>query len=88
MTNPGFLGQQAAQQAAASASRGAAQNAATAYNTTVQNASRLSHRHPHRPSRGGFFGLVGRLVRLVFSLVVIVMAVGIFLMILTQAMHN
>src|SRR5262249_14393361 len=92
MTNPGFMGQQAAQQAAAAASRGAQQTAATSYGMTVQaasNAGRRSHYRPHsnyRPHRRvGFFGMIGRLVSLVFTLVIIAVAVGIFLVILSQA---
>lgn len=74
MTNPGSMGQQAAQQAAARAQQAAA------------NSYYLAHRNDvRRPRRGGLFGVVRRLVGFVFSLVVIAIAIGIFLLILSQA---
>lgn len=86
MTNPGFLGQQAAQQGAAAASRGAQQTAAIGYGMTVQAASNAARRHHYRPhSRVGFFGVIGRLFTLVFTLVFLAVAVGIFMIILSQA---
>jgi hypothetical protein len=89
MTNPGFMGQQAAQQAAARASSAAQQTAATDYGFTTQAASNAGRRHSnryHRPHRrGGFFGAIGRLVSLLFTLVFLAVATGVFLMILSQA---
>lgn len=73
MTNPGYQ----SQQAAAAASR--AQQAAA-------NSYYLAHRNDvRRPRRGGVLGAIRRLVGLVFSLVVIAIAIGIFLLILSQA---
>jgi hypothetical protein len=84
MTSPGSMGQQAAQQAAASASRGAQQHASASYQHTVRHASNAVHRQQHY--RGGRrFGLLGRLVSLVFTLVIIAVAVGIVLLVLGQA---
>lgn len=84
MSSPGSMGQQAAQQAAASASRGAQQHASASYQHTVRHASNAVHRQQHL--RGGRrLGLFGRLVRLVFTLAILVVAVGIVLLVLSQA---
>lgn len=70
MTTPG-------QQGAAAASRARQATADSHY---------LARRNQHgRPRGGGFFGLIGRLIGLVFTLVVVAIAAGIFLMILGQA---
>jgi hypothetical protein len=89
MTNPGFMGSQAAQQAAARASSAAQQAAAIGYGFTMQAASNAGRHHspgyyrPHR--RVGFFGVIGRLVSLLFTLVFLAVAAGIVLVILSQA---
>ncbi len=82
MTNPGFMGQQAAQQAAAAASRAASQQANTNYQQTVRHASSLNHQ---RHYRGGGFGMFGRVASALFSLVVLAAALGILLLVLSQA---
>ncbi|WP_329049094.1 hypothetical protein OG738_40750 [Amycolatopsis sp. NBC_01488] len=80
MTNPGFMGQQAAQQAAASARNAAMQQASRASQQTVRHASSLNHQTYH-PARG----VVGRLFTFVFGLVTFAVALGILLLILSQA---
>ena len=77
MSSPGSMGQQAAQQAAASASRGAQQSAATSYDMTMRSARSAARRH--RRSRGGLSATVSRLVALVFSLVIVAATVWIVL---------
>jgi hypothetical protein len=57
MTDPGSMGQQAAQQAAASAGRAAHQGSARAHDMTVRGAGRPVHVHRSR-TRSGFFGRV------------------------------
>lgn len=92
MSNPGFMiGQQAAQQAAQSgrtawqaadmANRGAQQ--ARASHDAMMARRNISH---HYRSTGGmgFFGAIGRLIGMVFALVITAMAVGIFLVVLNQ----
>lgn len=79
------MGQQAAQQAAASASRAAQQQANQNYQQTIRHASSLNHRHSPRPSGRRQRGLFGRLISLVFTLVTLVVAAGVFLLILSQA---
>jgi hypothetical protein len=83
MTNPGFMGQQAAQQAAAAASRAASQQANANYQQTVRHASSLNHQRHYRG--GGGLGMFGRVASAVFSLVVLAAALGILLLILSQA---
>jgi hypothetical protein len=78
------MGQQAAQQAAAAASRAASQQANTNYQQTVRHASSLNHQRHYRGSGGGL-GMFGRVASAVFSLVVIAAALGILLLILSQA---
>jgi hypothetical protein len=88
VTNPGSMGQRAGQQAAASASRAAQQNASMAYQNQVRHSSSVFQSQQHRTGgrrRPGLFGLIGRLVGLVVSLVIIAVAIGIFLFILSQA---
>nr|WP_042191142.1 hypothetical protein [Kibdelosporangium sp. MJ126-NF4]CEL19870.1 hypothetical protein [Kibdelosporangium sp. MJ126-NF4]CTQ97094.1 hypothetical protein [Kibdelosporangium sp. MJ126-NF4] len=85
MSNPGFMGQQASQQASASASRASQQHASMASQHAMQHASSLSHRHHSRSAGRGGFGLLGRLVGLVFTLVSLAIAAGVFLLILSQA---
>lgn len=80
MTNPGFMGQQAAQQAAASARNAAMQQASYAQQQSVRHASSLNHR-TYQPARRA----VGGLFRFVFSLITIAVALGILLLILSQA---
>lgn len=85
MTNPGFMGQRAAQQASMSASRSAQQQAAANYQRTSQHASSLHYRN-HRPSdRSGGFGLLGTVFRVVFTLLTLAAAIGIALAILNMA---
>ncbi len=87
MSNPGFMGQQAAQQAAAAASRAAQQQAALAQNLTLQGTQRAARSHSpyYRHASGRRLGVFGRLLRLVFSLVFFAVAIGIFLVILSAA---
>jgi hypothetical protein len=71
MTNPG---QRAAQQAAATSNSMAQQHA---YDTFARNSA-------YRPRGGriGFFGVIGRLIGLVITLVIIGVAVSIILMVI------
>lgn len=66
-----------------------ARSAQQAYQQQVQNNSATFHRnaayHDHIRRQRGPVGVIRRLLGLVFSLVVIAIAVGIFLMILGQA---
>lgn len=80
VTNPGFMGQQAAQQAAASARNAAMQQASHAHQQTVRHAGSLDHRTYH-PARGAF----GRLFNFVFGLVTIAAALWILLLVISQA---
>jgi hypothetical protein len=82
MTNPG---QQAAQQAAASASRAAQQQASMAYQNQVRHASSAAQRQHYRAGGRRRFGLLGRLFAFLFSLVILAVAAGIFLAVLSQA---
>jgi hypothetical protein len=82
MTNPGSMGQQAAQQASASASRAAQQQASYAQQMNVQNASRAAHNHRYHygpPARGG---AVRKLFAVLFTLVFLAILVGVALVVL------
>jgi hypothetical protein len=84
MTNPG---QQAAQQAAAAASRAASQQAATSSRMGQDAYSSFARNSAYRARRGrriGFFGVIGRLIGLVITLVIIGVAVSIVLTVLHQ----
>jgi hypothetical protein len=79
MTNPG---QQASFQASQSAARAAQQNTSTAMNMAATS-RRLSAMNSYRKPRGvGVFGLIGRLIWLVFVLAVLVVVVGGFVLVL------
>ncbi|MGW4210312.1 hypothetical protein ACWEIJ_20150 [Lentzea sp. NPDC004789] len=86
MTNPGSMGQRAAQQAARSFSTASQQHASASHQHLVRGASDAARRGGHHPRRrSGPLGLIGRLIRFVVTLVVLVVAAGIALLVLHQA---
>jgi hypothetical protein len=84
MTNPGFMGQRAGQQASQSATNAARQQASQNYQAGLRHSLDAARRSGgYRRTRR--FGLLGRLVSLVVTLVVLAVAAGIALLILSQA---
>jgi transposase InsO family protein len=91
MSNPGFMANQAAQRAAesgrtawqaADTANRAAQQAAARHHDTM--ARRNTSYHYRSPGGMGFFRAIGRLIGMVFALVIIAIAVGVFLVVLSQ----
>ena len=86
MTNPGFMGQRAGQQAAQSFRTASQQHASASQQHLVRHASDAARRAGHHPpARSRPLGLIGRLIRLVATIVVLAVAAGIALAILNQA---
>ena len=79
MTNPGFMGQRSAQQASSSFTNSAGQHASQAYQSQVRHSLDAAHRaNTGRRSGGGAIGVA-------LSVLVIAVAAGIALLVLSQA---
>jgi hypothetical protein len=86
MTNPGFMGQRAGQQAAQSFRNASQQHASASHQHLVRGAADAARRSGYRPRpRSGPLGLIGRLIKLVATLAVLAVAAGIALLVLHQA---
>jgi hypothetical protein len=79
MTNPG---QRASFQASQSAARSAQQNTSTAMNMAATSRRLTAMNSYRRPRRVGLFGLIGRLIGLIFMLAVLTIIVGVFVLVL------
>lgn len=84
MTNPGFMGQRAGQQASQSATNAARQHASQASQDAMRGAQSAARRGSYQ-RRSRQLGLLGGLVKLVITLVFLAFAVGVALLILSQA---
>jgi hypothetical protein len=86
MTNPGFMGQRAGQQASQSATNTARQHASQTSQNALHGSLAAARRGNYRRTRRSRpLGLLGGLVKLVITLIFLAVAVGVALLIVSQA---